>query len=98
MDYEIDRDDGFIVTMSPGGGWDIHAPAPDVSDLPRELRHLVERRVGVRRRVQSLFYTGPERRGKNSSGRRRGAWFGWALDMEGVEVKVAREKVERLWH
>lgn len=83
MAIEIERRDGFTLVHTPGGGWDIHAPAKEI-DL--DLIRLVERRTGE----DVTRWDGIERR--------RGAWIGWVLEREEAEAKIDREKRERLFH
>ncbi len=97
MDFEIEREDGFVLVHSEGGGWDIHAPARDLSDLPDELVDFIQRRGGLRRCGDDRGYDGPERR-SGLPERRLGAWFAWVLSTEDAEAKITLEKRERLFH
>ena len=97
MAADIERADGFTLVHSDGGGWDIHAPAPDLSDLPAELLDFIARRGGPRRTGSDENYDGRERR-TGLLERRRGPWFAWALSVEDAEPKITREKRERLFH
>lgn len=97
MSIEIERRDGFTLVHSQGGGWDIHAPARDLSDLPAELIDFVERRGGPRRIAADPSYSGPERRSGEPE-RRLGAWFAWVLSSDDAEAKIELEKRERLFH
>jgi hypothetical protein len=97
MAAEIEREDGFTLVHSEGGGWDIHAPSPDLSDLPAELLEYIARRGGPRRTGSDPSYSGPERR-TGPPERRLGPWFSWVLSTEDAEPKIEREKRERLFH
>ncbi len=105
MAAEFQREDGFVLIHSEGGGWDIHAPArpiedlePDVQDL---IQRLVDRRFAVRREQadrRSVKRPGSTDRRQSGPERRLGAWFGWVLDIVEADEKIALEKRERLHH
>ena len=97
MSIEIEREDGFVLVHSEGGGWDIHAPAPDLSSLPAELIDFIARKGGPRRTGSDPNYAGQERR-TGLPERRLGAWFAWVLSTEDAEDKITLEKRERLFH
>ncbi len=105
MTAEFEREDGFVLIHSEGGGWDIHAPALLIDDLEPEVQdlihHLVDRRFDVRRsgadRRAVPRLGSPDRR-EGGPERRLGAWFGWVLDITEAEPKIDLEKRERLHH
>ena len=92
MPGEIEREDGFFLVHSGAGGWDIHAPAPDISDLelPQEILDLLEPHEPERR-----LGADPNRDGVE---RRKGHWFAWAEDLDTAEAKIADEKRRQLFH
>ncbi len=104
MAAEFEREDGFVLIHSEGGGWDIHAPALPIDDLEPEVQdlihRLVDRRFATRRAAtdrRAVARPGADRR-EGGPERRLGAWFGWVLDITEAGPKIDLEKRERLHH